>query len=109
MMPGYYRFFFPLLQLTQQIWRRDNRGVNLVPHQPWGLGFSGLASSLYKNQWAAVGFSSLLSWVHGMSSSSSNFHQLWVLKHQVRRGRRRREEEEGGLAVDLFPIEIFTV
>jgi hypothetical protein len=32
-----------------------------------------------------------------------------VLKHQVRRGRRRREEEEGGLAVDLFPIEIFTV
>ncbi|KAH9564197.1 hypothetical protein CY35_04G012700 [Sphagnum magellanicum] len=44
-----------------------------------------------------------------MSSSSSNFHQLWVLKHQVGRGRRRREEEEGGLAVDLFPIELFTV
>jgi len=59
---------------------------------------------------AAVGVLSLLSWVHGMSSSSSNFHQLWVLKHQVGRGRRRREEvEEGGLAVDLFPIELFTV
>jgi hypothetical protein len=28
MMPAYYRFFFPLLQLTQQIWR-DNRAVNL--------------------------------------------------------------------------------
>jgi hypothetical protein len=28
MMPAYYRFFFPLLQLTHQIWR-DNRAVNL--------------------------------------------------------------------------------
>jgi hypothetical protein len=28
MMAGYYRFFFPLLQLMQQIWR-DNRAVNL--------------------------------------------------------------------------------
>jgi hypothetical protein len=32
-----------------------------------------------------------------------------VFKRQVGRGSRRREEEEGGLAVDLFPIELFTV
>ncbi len=56
MMPGYSRFFFPLLQLTQQIWRRDNRGVNLVPHQPWGLGNSGLASSQYKTSRQQLGF-----------------------------------------------------
>ncbi len=102
MIPGYYRFFFPLLQLSQHIWR-DNRAVNLeretelancretesmnlVPHFPRGLGFSGLASSLYKtsrHQWWVCLFDRV-------TSSFSNCHQLWVLNHQVRRGRRRR-------------------
>jgi hypothetical protein len=104
MMPAYYRFFFPLLQLTQQIWR-DNRAVNLeretelancrereresmnsVPHFAWGLGFSGLAISLYKTsrrQWWVCLFD-------GVTSSFSNCHQLWLLNHQVGRGRRRR-------------------
>ncbi len=105
MMPGYYRFFFPLLQLTQQIWRRDNRGVNLVPQQPWGLGFSGRASSLYKSSTQQWGF--CLFWAGYMVGAPAlpifiSF-RCWRIKSE------EEGEKEGGLAVDLFPIELFRV
>jgi hypothetical protein len=70
MMAGYYRFFLPFVaidatdlerQQSCKFGERNRTGkiveresMNLLPHFPQGLGFSGLASSLYKtsrHQW----------------------------------------------------------